>query len=156
MHRVALNVPAWLPKLNPVDGAAPVLAPPNKEVLDAALSFPMVPLPAGFPKENPDCVAPAVAWLPKTFGVLEAGVVEDAPEPKILDPPDGVAPNSGFAAGVVEPALASFEALPNSDDPEPPVVFAPLPKIEGLGVLLPPPWPKVKLMVREEADCCNR
>jgi hypothetical protein len=112
------------------------------------LSAPVVPLAAGFPKEKLEgCAAPAVAcFAPNRLGaaVLEAGVVEP---PKRVEVPVEAAPNSGFAAGVVEPEFALLVAFPNKLPP----VFA-VPKGDCLGVSLPEGWPNVKDMVRAESD----
>jgi hypothetical protein len=105
-------------------GAVPVDAPPGVpwpkgDGLGVLLASP--PVAGAFAKPNP---------LEKLFGLLVAGVVDDAPPPNRLEPPvlppPKAPPKGVFAAGVPGPALDAFAVEPNSDGADPPdVLFAP-------------------------------
>lgn len=143
----SLDVP-MLPKLKLVglDAVSPVLAAPNMLGLAFPPLRPVAAFPEGDAKENaPDpvpelvCAAPPDAcFSPNRPEPVEA---EEAP-PNRLEPPPDTAPKRGLEAGVFEPVLVLFAAFPKRDGVEPPDVL-PAPKTGCVGVLLPPPEPKV-------------
>jgi hypothetical protein len=148
-----IHVPAGLP--NEKDGAAAVVPPVEEpelaptEAAPKSEGFAAAPLsPPVFPNMKPPeagCDAPDVACaLPKSGGLLAAGVVDAAPNsvaPELAAP---LPKRGGAAPGVLEPEFALF-APPNRFVL--PGVAAP-PKRGLFGVLLLL-VPKLNAMVRE-------
>jgi hypothetical protein len=153
-----IHSPAGLPNEN--DGAAVVVPPvdePEVPPTDAAPKsegFAAPPLsPPVFPNENaPEagCDAPdVVCALPKSGGLLAAGVVDAAPNSEAPELAAPLPKRGGAAPGVLEPEFALFAlfVLPNKF--EVPGVAAP-PNRGLFGVLLLL-VPKLNAMVREPA-----